>query len=166
MRERSPKPRCSTNVLWPLADARGSDSDSYFLMDQTFRLRVVTPNRQVVTEDVEEAQVPGKEGYMGILPGHAPLLSELKVGELTYRQGKQTHHLAVSGGFLEVLPDQVTVLAETAEKMDEIDAERARAAKERAEKRLRSPDPDVDINRAGVALERALIRLQVASKRR
>ena len=163
MRKRSPTPRRSTNVLGRLLTRA---APLLTPMDQTFRLRIVTPNRQVVTEDVEEAQVPGKEGYLGILPGHAPLLSELKVGELTYRQGKQAHHLAVSGGFLEVLPDQVTVLAETAEKMDEIDAERARAAKERAEKRLRSPDPDVDINRAGVALERALIRLQVASKNR
>ena len=135
-------------------------------MDPTFRLRIVTPSRQVVTEDVEEAQVPGKEGYLGILPGHTPLISELKPGELTYRQGQQTRRLAVSGGFVEVLPDQVTILAETAERAEEIDAERARAAKERAERQLRSPHPDVDINRAAVALERALIRLQVAMRGR
>ena len=134
-------------------------------MDQTFCLRIVTPSRQVVTEDVGEAQVPGKEGYLGILPGHAPLISELKPGELTYRQGRQTHHLAVSGGFVEVLPDQVTILAENAERAEEIDAARARAAKERAERRLRSPDPDVDINRATVSLERALIRLQVGMRK-
>ena len=134
-------------------------------MDQTFRLRIVTPSRQVVTEDVGEAQIPGKEGYLGILPGHAPLISEMKPGELTYRQGRQTHHLAVSGGFVEVLPDQVTILAENAERAEEIDAARARAAKERAERRLRSPDPDVDINRATVSLERALIRLQVAIRK-
>ena len=135
-------------------------------MDPTFRLRIVTPSRQVVTEDVGEAQVPGKGGYLGILPGHAPLISELKPGELTYRQGRQTHHLAVSGGFVEVLPDQVTILAENAERAEEIDAARARAAKERAERRLRSPDPDVDINRATVSLERAVIRLQVAIRGR
>ena len=134
-------------------------------MDQTFRLRIVTPYREVVTEDVGEAQIPGKEGYLGILPGHAPLISELKVGEITYRRARDSQHLSVSGGFLEVLPDQVTILAETAEKAEEIDVDRARAAKDRAEKRLRSPDPDLDINRATVALERALIRLQVAARK-
>src|SRR3990172_5783724 len=133
-------------------------------MDQRFRLRIVTPYREVVMEDVGEAQVPGKEGYLGILPGHAPLISELKVGELSYRRGRESSHLAVSGGFVEVLPDQVTILAETAEKSDEIDVARAQSAKERAEKRLRSPDPEMDVNRAAVALERALIRLQVASR--
>jgi len=131
-------------------------------MDRTLLLRVVTPNRQVVREDVEEIQVPGKEGYLGILPGHAPLLSELKVGEMTYRQGREVRRLAVGGGFLEVLPEQVTVLAETAERPEDIDIARAQAARERAERRLKSPDPDVDINRATVALERALIRLQIA----
>jgi len=80
-------------------------------MDQTFRLRIVTPYREVVTEDVGEAQVPGQAGYLGILPGHAPLISELKVGEITYRRGGEAQYLAVSGGFLEVLPDQVTILA-------------------------------------------------------
>jgi F-type H+-transporting ATPase subunit epsilon len=117
-------------------------------------------------EDVGEAQVPGKEGYLGILPGHAPLISELKVGELSYRRGREASHLAVSGGFVEVLPDQVTILAETAERSDEIDVARAQAAKDRAEKRLRSPDPELDLNRASIALERALIRLQVAAKGR
>jgi F-type H+-transporting ATPase subunit epsilon len=133
-------------------------------MDRTILLRVVTPNRQVVREDVEEIQAPGREGYLGILPGHAPLLSELKAGEMTYRQGREVRRLALSGGFLEVLPEQVTVLAETAERPEDIDVARARAAKERAEKRLQSPDPEVDINRASVALQRALIRLQVASR--
>ena len=134
-------------------------------MDQTFLLRIVTPDRQLVREDVEEAQVPGREGYLGVLPGHAPLISELKAGEITYRTGGAVKHLAVFWGYLEVLPEQVTVLAETAERAEEIDVDRARAARERAEKRLRSPDPDVDLNRAAVALERALIRLQVAARR-
>jgi F-type H+-transporting ATPase subunit epsilon len=134
-------------------------------MQSTFLLRVVTPSRQVVREDVEEMQAPGREGYLGILPGHAPLLSELKAGEITYRQGRASHRLAVSGGFLEVLPEQVTVLAETAERPEEIDVARAQSAKDRAEKRLRSPDPEIDLNRATIALERALIRLQVASRR-
>jgi F-type H+-transporting ATPase subunit epsilon len=134
-------------------------------MDRTILLRVVTPNRQVVREDVEEIQAPGREGYLGILPGHAPLISELKPGEMSYRQGRDIRKLAVGGGFLEVLPEQVTVLAETAERPEEIDVTRAQSAKDRAEKRLKSPDPEVDINRATVALERALIRLQVAMRR-
>jgi len=134
-------------------------------MDQKLLLRVVTPSRQVVREDVEEVQAPGREGYLGILPGHAPLISELKPGEFTYRQGREVHRLAVSGGILEVLPEQVTVLAESAETPADIDVARAQAARERAEKRLRSADADTDIQRAIIALERALIRLQVASRR-
>jgi len=134
-------------------------------MDNTFLLRIVTPDREVVREEVDEAQIPGREGYLGVLPGHAPLISELKIGEISYRKGGKTQHLAVTWGFLEVLPEQVTVLAETAERAEEIDVDRARAAKERAEKRLKSPDPECDLNRATVALERALIRLQVASRR-
>ncbi|OFV99117.1 MAG: ATP synthase F1 subunit epsilon [Acidobacteria bacterium RIFCSPLOWO2_02_FULL_60_20] len=133
-------------------------------MDRTILLRIVTPDRQVVREDVEEIQAPGREGYLGILPGHAPLLSELKPGEMSYRQGREVRRLALGGGYLEVLPEQVTVLAETAERPEDIDTARARAAKERAERRLKSSDPDVDLNRASVALERALIRLQVASR--
>ncbi len=135
-------------------------------MDESFRLRIVTPYREVVMEEVGEAQVPGKEGYLGILPGHAPLISELKVGEIIYRQGSQSTHLAVSGGFVEVLPDQVTILAATAEKANEIDVARAQAAKEQAEKLLRSAERDVDNDQAAIALQRALIRLQVAAKGR
>ena len=135
-------------------------------MDRTFLLRVVTPDRQVVREDVEEMQVPGREGYLGILPGHAPLISELKIGELAYRRGRELNYLAVSWGFVEVLPEQVTVLAEAAERPEEIDVARAQSAKERAEGRLNRPDADTDLNRAMVSLERALIRLQVASKGR
>jgi F-type H+-transporting ATPase subunit epsilon len=133
-------------------------------MDQKILLRVVTPDRQVVREDVEEIQAPGREGYLGILPGHAPLLSELKPGEITYRRGRDLRRLAVSGGFLEVLPEQVTVLAETAERPEDIDLARAQAARDRAERRLKSPNPDVDLDRAAVALQRALIRIQVGSR--
>ena len=133
-------------------------------MASTFNLRIVTPTRQIVREETEELQVPGKEGYLGILAGHAPLLSELKIGEITYRQGGELRHLAVSWGFLEVLPDQVTVLAETVEKSANIDISRAQAAKERAERRLNHPDPDTDIDRATVALQKALSRLEVASR--
>ncbi|MCH7978117.1 MAG: F0F1 ATP synthase subunit epsilon [Acidobacteria bacterium] len=132
-------------------------------MAQTFHLRIVTPTQQIVREETEEMQVPGKEGYLGILAGHAPLLSELQVGEITYRQGRELRYLAVSWGFVEVLPEQVTVLAETAEKSSDIDVSRAQASKERAERRLNNPDPDTDINRATVALQKSLSRLQVAS---
>lgn len=134
-------------------------------MDESFRLRIVTPYREVVTDEVGEAQVPGKEGYLGILPGHAPLISELKVGEITYRRGRESTHLAVSGGFVEVLPDQVTILAATAERAGEIDVARAQSAKDRAEKLLRTSDPETDVDRASIALQRALIRLHVASRR-
>jgi len=128
-------------------------------------LRIVTPDRQVVREDVDEVVAPGREGYLGILPGHAPLLSELKPGEMNYRRGSDLRRLAIGGGLLEVLPEQVTVLAETAERPEEIDIARAQSARERAEMRLKSPDPEVDLNRAAVALQRALIRLQVGSRR-
>ena len=133
-------------------------------MADSFRLRIVTPYREVVTEDVNEAQIPGKEGYMGILPLHAPLISELTIGELTYRRGRESTHLAVSGGFVEVLPDQVTVLAEAAERPQDIDVPRAQAARDRAEKLLKGHDPETDVDRASVALQRALVRLQVAAK--
>jgi F-type H+-transporting ATPase subunit epsilon len=134
-------------------------------MDRKILLRVVTPNRAVVREDVDEIQAPGRAGYLGILPGHAPLISELQPGEMSYRKGRDVRKLAVSGGFLEVLPEQVTVLAETAEWPEEIDIARAQAARDRAEKRLKSSDPECDINRATVALQRALSRLQVAGLR-
>jgi F-type H+-transporting ATPase subunit epsilon len=133
-------------------------------MDDTFRLRIVTPYREVVMEDVSEAQIPGREGYLGVLPGHAPLISELKVGEVSYKRGGKSTHLAVSGGFVEVLPDQVTILAETAERSEEIDVARAKAAKEQAEKLLHAARPETDLDLATVALERALVRLQVAAK--
>ena len=97
-------------------------------MDRTILLRIVTPDRQVVREDVEEIQAPGREGYLGILPGHAPLLSELKPGEMSYRQGREVRRLALGGGYLEVLPEQVTVLAETAERPEDIDTARARSS--------------------------------------
>jgi F-type H+-transporting ATPase subunit epsilon len=129
-------------------------------------LEVVTPDRSLVTEQVDEVELPGAEGYFGVLPGHAPLLSSLKVGELWYRIGTQTSHLAVAFGFVEVLPDHVTVLAQIAEKAQDIDVARAEAARKRAEERLSQPRPDMDFERARVALMKSLIRLQVASRAR
>jgi F-type H+-transporting ATPase subunit epsilon len=135
-------------------------------MADTFQLEIVTPDKMVVREVAEEMQIPGKAGYMGILPGHAPLISELAVGEITYRNANITHHLSVAWGFVEVLPDKVTILAETCERSEEIDVKRAQAAKQRAEQRLRSGSPDVDYTRAANALQRAETRLEVAEKKK
>src|SRR5262245_1823999 len=128
------------------------------------QLTVVTPERLLVSEQVDELQIPGAEGYLGVLPGHAPLFTEMKVGELSYRKGNTWTSLAVAWGFAEVLPDQVRVLAETAERAHEIDLERAIRAKERAEERLARGGDDVDYDRARIALQRAVIRIQVARK--
>jgi F-type H+-transporting ATPase subunit epsilon len=128
----------------------------------TFQLEIVTPSRLLVKEAAEEAQIPGASGYLGILPGHAPLITELAVGVITYKASGATHTLSVAWGFMEVLPDQVTILAETAERPNEIDTERAQKSKERAEQRLKSNNPEVDYTRAEDALQRAETRLAVA----
>jgi len=133
-------------------------------MADTFQLEIVTPEKIVVKDDAQEMQIPGKNGYLGILPGHAPLVTELAVGEITYRKEGYTHHLAVAWGFAEVLPDRVTVLAEIAERADEIDVQRAEKAKERAEQKLRSGDPEIDYDRAEASLRKAETRLEVAKK--
>jgi F-type H+-transporting ATPase subunit epsilon len=125
-------------------------------------LELVTPDRAVVREEVDEVVVPGAEGYIGILPGHAPLLATLQVGELWYRIGQEKRVLAAAGGFVEVLPDRVTVLAQIAERAEEIDVARAEAAKKRAEARLAQPQPEDDLDRARYALSKALVRMQVA----
>ncbi len=134
-------------------------------MADTFQLEIVTPEKMVVKDVAEEAQIPGKNGYLGILPGHAPLITELAVGEITYRGGGSEHHLAVAWGFAEVLPDKVTILAESAERPGEIDIKRAQEAKQRAEEHLKSGSTDVDYPRAEDALQRAETRLQVAEKK-
>src|SRR5579864_740489 len=133
-------------------------------MADTFQLEIVTPEKKVVDTPAEEAQIPGKNGYLGILPGHAPLITELAVGEISFREHGAQQWLAVAWGFAEVLPDKVTILAETAERPSEIDVERARKAKERAEQRLTSGDTEVDVDRALDALHRAEARLDVAGK--
>ena len=130
-------------------------------------LEIVTPDRALVAEQVDEVQVPGSEGYFGVLPGHAPLLSSLQVGELWYRKGQEKHYLALAFGFVEVLPDKVTVLAQIAERAEDIDARRAEQAKTRAEERIAGPrSTDVDFERARIAMMKSLIRLQVASRAR
>jgi F-type H+-transporting ATPase subunit epsilon len=134
-------------------------------MPDTFQLEIVTPEKMVVKDSAEECQIPGKNGYLGILPGHAPLITELAVGEITYKNQGYTHHLAVAWGFAEVLPDKVTVLAETAERAEDIDVNRATEAKQRAEERLKSGNTEVDYTRAENALQRAETRIQVAEKK-
>jgi F-type H+-transporting ATPase subunit epsilon len=134
-------------------------------MPDTFQLEIVTPEKKVVATAAEEIQIPGKNGYLGILPGHAPLITELAVGEITFRENSTEQHLAVAWGFAEVLPNKVTILAETAERPSEIDVNRARKAKERAEERLTSGDTSVDVDRALDALHRAETRIEVASEK-
>lgn len=128
------------------------------------RLDVVTPDRLVLTEEVDEVTIPGSEGYMGILPGHLPLLTMIGTGVLTYHKGAKKLAFCVSGGFAEVLPDRVIIMADTLERPEEIDVQRARAAKDRAEKMLASNNAgDVDV--AMAALLRANSRLTVAEMR-
>jgi len=129
-------------------------------------LEIVTPDRALIREEVDEMQLPGSEGYLGVLPGHTPLLTTLKVGELWYRVGAEKHYLAIAGGFVEILPDRVTVLAHLAERAQDIDIVRAEAAKRRAEERLAKPSSDLDFERARIAMMKSLIRLQVASRAR
>jgi F-type H+-transporting ATPase subunit epsilon len=129
-------------------------------------LEIVTPDRALIREEVDEIQLPGSEGYLGVLPGHTPLLTTLQVGELWYRMGQEKHYLAIAGGFVEILGDRVTVLAQIAERAQDIDITRAEEAKRRAEERLAKPSPDLDFERARIAMMKSLIRLQVASRAR
>jgi F-type H+-transporting ATPase subunit epsilon len=130
------------------------------------QLQIVSADRSLVNETVDEVEIPGADGYFGVLPGHTPLLALLQVGELWYRQGQEKHYLSIAFGFAEVLPDRVTILAQVAEKADEIDAARAEAAKRRAEERVARPTVDMDAERARISLMKALIRLQVATRAR
>src|SRR5258706_12836031 len=127
-------------------------------------LEVVTPDRSVVTELVDEVEIPGAEGYFGVLPGHTPFLATMQVGELWYRKGSEKVYLSIAFGFAEVLPDRVTILAQLAERADEIDIARAEAAKRRAQERIATPAAEMDYERARIAMMKALIRLQVASR--
>jgi F-type H+-transporting ATPase subunit epsilon len=133
-------------------------------MADTFELEIVTPEKLVVKDVAEEAQIPGKDGYLGILPGHAPLITELAVGEITYRIAGISKHISVAWGFAEVLPNKTTILAETAERPDEIDVNRAERAKQRCEQELQNPPADMDYDAVQTALQRAETRLDVAKK--
>ena len=134
---------------------------------QTFRLEVVTPQRLIISEEVEELVAPGQEGHFGVWPGHIPFMAMLKIGELSYKKGQQERFLAVNCGYAEVRPDKAIVLVETAERPEEIDMARAEQAKVRAEERLRSfGDDTIDHARARAALDRALARIAVAARGR
>ena len=127
-------------------------------------LQIVTPDRLIVQEQVDEVEIPGSEGYFGVLPGHTPLLASLAVGELWYRKGQEKFYLSLAFGFAEVLPDRVTILARLAERAEDIDVERAEEARRRAEQRLSQSASDFDYERARVALTKSLMRLQVSAR--
>ena len=127
-------------------------------------LQIVTPDRMIVQAQVDEVEIPGSEGYFGVLPGHTPLLASLAVGELWYRKGQEKTFLSIAFGFAEVLPDRVTILARLAERAEEIDLERAEAARKRAEERLAQQKSEVDYARARLALMKSLTRLQVSAR--
>ncbi len=129
-------------------------------------LQIVSADRSLVDEIVDEVQIPGADGYFGVLPGHTPLLALLGAGELWYRKGQENDYLSIAFGFAEVLPDRVTILAQIAERAGEIDIARAEQAKKRAEERLNRPAADIDYERARIALLKSLVRLEVASRAR
>ena len=128
------------------------------------RLDIVTPDKVVLSTDVDYVGAPGVDGQFGLLPDHAPMLSALKVGDLYYRKGNETHWVFVSGGFAQISDNKVTILAESAELAADIDLDRAEQAKARAEKRLAEAQPDTDVARAELALKRAISRIRVASR--
>jgi F-type H+-transporting ATPase subunit epsilon len=134
-------------------------------LPEAIELQIVTPERHVLQETVQSVEIPGKEGYLGVLPGHAPLLTELGVGILGYRKGAENRFLTVIGGYAEVLPDRVIVLAEVSEKAEEIDLARSRAAHDRAQAELaKAGAGSEEWEREKLALDRALIRMQAAGR--
>ena len=132
----------------------------------TIKLDIVTAERVVYSDDVDIVVAPGVEGQLGILPHHAPLMTMLQPGELRARKGGEEVSLAITGGFLEVRPDRVIVLADAAERAEEIDIHRAEEAKRRAQEQLRHPTPEIDLAQAEVALRRALARIEVVGRKR
>jgi F-type H+-transporting ATPase subunit epsilon len=135
------------------------------MASEKIHLEIVTPERQVLKEEVDEVQIPGKDGYLGVLPGHAPLITMLSTGEVSYRKEKMTYFLAVDSGYCEVLSEKVTVLAEKAERAEDIDLKRAEAAKSRAEKRLSDiQNQEINFARATASLQRALSRIRAHEK--
>ena len=136
------------------------------MASKTFLLEIVTPEKAVLSQEVESIVVPAHEGYLGVLAGHAPLLSTLKPGEITIRSGHEEFHYCTTGGFMEATPKKVTILSESAERVDQIDVKRAEEALQRAKERLAAADKTVDKERARAALARAEARLRIARKPR
>lgn len=134
------------------------------MLPEKIRFELVTPERRVLIEEVQEVVMPGVEGYFGVRPGHAPLLSGLEIGEVMYRAGSRKRYLAIGDGFAEVLPEKVSVLVSTAERSDEIDLERAQRSLERARERIRRWESHLDFWRARSSMQRALTRIQVGRK--
>lgn len=133
------------------------------MLPTKIRLQVVTPDREIAEEEVDEVSIPAKDGYLGALPGHAPLLTELQAGTLEYRQDSKRRYVAIHWGFAEVLPDRVIVLAEIAERAEDIDVERAESKRKRVEEYLKShPATDPEIEKARDDLRRAICRLETA----
>jgi F-type H+-transporting ATPase subunit epsilon len=128
-------------------------------------LEVVTPEKTILSEMVDIVVAPGEEGEFGVLPNHIPFLTKLKVGELRFRIGNSTRYIAIMGGFAEVLPDHVTVLATAAEEATQIDVIRAKAARERAERRLKEAKDRFEFTRAQAAIQRAIARLRISEKK-
>ena len=133
-------------------------------MADSFQLEIVSPERLVVRDSAQEVQIPGRNGYLAVLPGHAPLITELGAGELTYRSAGQSHRFSLAWGFAEVLPDRVTVLAETVEPSGEIDIPRAERSLQHAEQSLSSAHEEEEFQRANHKIQRAQARLDVARK--
>ena len=131
-------------------------------MPDSFQLEIVTPEKLVVRDSADAVHIPGRNGYIGVLPGHAPLITELGAGEISYRSGAQTHHFSMAWGFAEVLPDRVTILAETVERADEIDVQRAQESLSKAEESLKSAHSEEDFDKYLGKMERAQARLNVA----
>ncbi|SFA39247.1 ATP synthase F1 subcomplex epsilon subunit [Anoxybacillus pushchinoensis] len=131
---------------------------------KTIKVSVVTPDGPVYEADVEMVSAKAQSGELGVLPGHIPMVAPLEIGAVRLKKGNATEFVAVSGGFLEVRPDRVTILAQAAERAEDIDVARAKAAKERAERRLQAKQEDIDHKRAELALRRALNRLNVANR--
>ena len=132
----------------------------------SIHLEIVTPDQALVREQVDEVQIPGADGYFGVLPGHTPLLASLQVGVLWYRKGAEKFYMALAFGFAEVLPDRVTVLAQIAERAEDIDVTRAQTDRTHAEQQLSRPGADVDFERARIAMLKSLVRLQASSRAR
>jgi len=130
----------------------------------SIELQIVTPDKLLVKEQVDEVEIPGTEGYFGVLPGHTPMLASLAVGEMWYRKGQEKTYLSLAYGFCEVLPDRVTILAQLAERAEDIDIARAEEARKRAEQRLAQAKGDVDYERARTALVKSIARIQVSSR--